>query len=663
VKAADSANALRGRSVADVDPADMQVMTWNNLKAWWEPRDTGIITAPLTAGPGPHGSVGPAGPQGEPGPQGIQGPAGPQGPAGVGGDLALADLTAFDADGHEITGAGDPTAAQSLVTRAYLEDRLAGLGAASPLGTFLLSGGGVTWASGYTYTVAAGTGYIDGALFSWAQQSVTLDAADATYNRIDVIGVASSGAVFKITGAAADNPTEPVSDPSTQLKLALVLVTANTTEPPGIITEIIYRNNAGAGGSPAEWNWATSGSGFSVNSTSNPMGGSGKGIEGMNVAANAYAQGQRGSGSVDPNAYGQLVLYLRFKSSWHANRYLLLQLQLNGVKKGNTLRLGDGFFGLQGSDTADYQAIIIPMLQFAIPAGTLVNQMRLTDVGGSIGFYIDDIYLTTGGASGTVSGGMTQDQADARYSPLVHVHDAAVITYVPGRPADWASGADPGNVDGALDQLAGRVSEIEGHPVEGGSGFSGDNPGQHVGLVDRLADDGATPRHAFELTDESNVPLGGMGYDEGGLSYIRFGKQGAHQGKYNPATGDFEVDHAASATAALQATNAMHADTAGDAYSVQGEIPAAFEHVAAKGQPDGYAALDSDGKVPSANLPAGLGGGSGGVIGPGSAVDGHLAVFDGTDGKHLRDGGAVPAGGSGGGADPVLALMGLLGWG
>jgi hypothetical protein len=43
------------------------------------------------------------------------------------------------------------------------------------------------------------------------------------------------------------------------------------------------------------------------------------------------------------------------------------------------------------------------------------------------------------------------------------------------------------------------------------------------------------------------------------------------------------------------------------------------------------------------NLPAS---GSGDVVGPASATDGHLAVFDGTTGKLIKDGGA-PSGGSG----------------
>lgn len=44
------------------------------------------------------------------------------------------------------------------------------------------------------------------------------------------------------------------------------------------------------------------------------------------------------------------------------------------------------------------------------------------------------------------------------------------------------------------------------------------------------------------------------------------------------------------------------------------------------------------------NSNAAGGGGSGNVVGPGSAIDGHLAVFDGITGKIIKDGGAVPSG-------------------
>jgi hypothetical protein len=40
--------------------------------------------------------------------------------------------------------------------------------------------------------------------------------------------------------------------------------------------------------------------------------------------------------------------------------------------------------------------------------------------------------------------------------------DASSTTYTPTTAADWDSSADPGNVDDALDQLAGRVTDVEG---------------------------------------------------------------------------------------------------------------------------------------------------------------------------------------------------------
>lgn len=44
----------------------------------------------------------------------------------------------------------------------------------------------------------------------------------------------------------------------------------------------------------------------------------------------------------------------------------------------------------------------------------------------------------------------------------------------------------------------------------------------------------------------------------------------------------------------------------------------------------------------NAKAAAGGAGGIGNVVGPGSAVSGHLAVFNGTTGKIIADGGAVP---------------------
>lgn len=69
---------------------------------------------------------------------------------------------------------------------------------------------------------------------------------------------------------------------------------------------------------------------------------------------------------------------------------------------------------------------------------------------------------------------------------------------------------------------------------------------------------------------------------------------------------------------------------------------------------------DATGLVPLACAPSAGGGGGGNVIGPNSSVDGHVALFSGTTGTILRDGGAIGTGnvtGPGSATDSAFALF------
>jgi hypothetical protein len=330
-------------------------------------------------------------------------------------------------DDGRITGVTTPTGLTDAVTKGYVDEAIS---AAVPSGaaqdTFLVSGGQVAWESDYIFRVSAASYYIGGVLYASLEDTVTLDAADADDDRIDVLALDTTGAVVAITGTHAANPSEPDVDPATQLKLGIVFVPAASSAPT-VTTVVLW---AEAAGSPTEWNWSTSGSGFNVNSTTQPRTGS-KSIEGTSVANAAYALATIGSGTIDPNAYDRLVIYIRSKAAWNSSRMLRVQWFNAGVAKGTPVTVGGGFWGFDSSITTGYQLISLPMLQFAITAGTLVNQLRITDSGGSIGFVLDDIALQVGGSTPTVTSGITQEQADARYAGLVHASRHA------------AGGADP----------------------------------------------------------------------------------------------------------------------------------------------------------------------------------------------------------------------------
>lgn len=281
--------------------------------------------------------------------------------------------------------------------------------------TYLVSGGEITWQEDYTFLVSAASYYIGGVLTASIQTEIVLDAAHATLDRIDVIVVDVDGNVLAVTGTPAAQPSEPDIDPGSQLKLGIILVTANTTEPANITDELLFADDAG---SPTEWDWSVVGSGFSIG-TNQPRNGT-HSIEGTSVASAAYAVGEIGSGFFDPNSVDLLVLYIKSKAAWQSNRGLQISLRLNGVIVGNTITIrASNSFGFVSSNTTTYQQIAIPISLFAIPSGGLINQIRISKFGSgaNIGFYIDDISFQGGIVTQPVDS-FTQAEADARYARI-----------------------------------------------------------------------------------------------------------------------------------------------------------------------------------------------------------------------------------------------------
>jgi hypothetical protein len=265
-----------------------------------------------------------------------------------------------------------------------------------PTGSYIVSGGQVTWVSDYTYRVSACEYYIWGTRYTSLEQTITLDAADATNPRIDVVAVDDTGTIVKITGVAAAPPTEPSVDPTTQLKLAFVWVTAATVVPPDVSSLTLYAEKVG---SPTEWDWTASAGSWVLDSLNNPRAGT-KCIEGTATPNGSYVQGQIGAGTIDPTVYDTLVLFVRSKAVWSGKRCLSVQFQNGGVRVGNARTIATGSYGFDSALLGSYQQVAIPISDFGVPTGSAVNQLRIADSGGAIGFYIDDITLQARGSGG-----------------------------------------------------------------------------------------------------------------------------------------------------------------------------------------------------------------------------------------------------------------------
>lgn len=106
-----------------------------------------------------------------------------------------------------------------------------------PIKDGLYSGGIVTWDSLLVFTVSAAVYYINGVRYETAISHITLDAADGSNPRIDLI-VATSSGISKITGTAAASPAE-ANLPIDNIRLTAIYVNTSATTPTGPLTKVI----------------------------------------------------------------------------------------------------------------------------------------------------------------------------------------------------------------------------------------------------------------------------------------------------------------------------------------------------------------------------------------------------------------------------------------
>lgn len=303
------------------------------------------------------------------------------------GTAAQADTGDFDAAG---SAAAAQAAAESFATAGDVTTLAAAIAAipTTSIGNGILPGtGGFTFVSGRTFRVSAATYYINKVQYTSSEQTVTVGAGDAINPRFDALVLDTGGTLSAIAGTPAATPSYPDIDFLLYCVVTYVRVDANVTSL-SITTESVYAENT-------EWTSSTSASHVDAASTSNPHGGT-KDIEFTAAVADDFVRLTRSS-SVAVASLDKLAFFFRNKASWPNPKSVAVTWYLGTVKVGQSVALANGKYAISLANVTTYQQVVIPMGDFALPAGQSVDRVEFKVVGGSsaIGFYLDDIVLTT----------------------------------------------------------------------------------------------------------------------------------------------------------------------------------------------------------------------------------------------------------------------------
>ena len=254
--------------------------------------------------------------------------------------------------------------------------------------------GTVTWSSGLTFNVTDCSYYIMGQFDESDAIQITLDVADQDDPRIDVIYADTLGNIGKLTGIPSDNPSEPLVDPLSQIKLTIITVDAGATAPGGIESNYVYSENT-------EWvgsGYPTMSTIIAFDNTNNPYAG--------DSCTSIFSFGNIGGSiikftkaSTRTFRYNeQLVFYIKSSRAWNSgNAISLLWSNGNTIISGTkTLGLSD-YYDFDCKSTS-WQRIVIPIKDFNSLSGKVGDTFWIMFMGSwpSITIQLDDIEIQSG---------------------------------------------------------------------------------------------------------------------------------------------------------------------------------------------------------------------------------------------------------------------------
>lgn len=261
----------------------------------------------------------------------------------------------------------------------------------------ITSGGIVTWSgTGLTYNISPCTYIINGQQYKSPSTNVTLSASDATYDRIDVFAVNTSNQAVVITGTPSANPQEPQTDPSLQIQLTNVTVTAASTTPSGITTNMIYDENVES--------WTKSNSSLTVDyaNTTTPFSGVYCTLATTTAASTFKALSfYKISTFTNKSDYNALSFAIKLNQALLNTESIKIIFQNTSLYPNTTVAQysikATNSLGFNISSTSGYQQINIPLSSIAFSNNSFnFVQIQIVTSRTGISFRLDKIFLQGG---------------------------------------------------------------------------------------------------------------------------------------------------------------------------------------------------------------------------------------------------------------------------
>jgi len=317
----------------------------------------------------------------------------------------------------------------------------------SPAGTDCsLIGGIVTPATGLTFDITMASYCISDTPHVYSGGQITLDAADASLPRIDVIGLDNTGNAFKITGIPATDPAVPQVDPSTQLYLTHVYISAGATTPTGVSSYTIWDENT-------EWTGSATGVTVDFNNTSTVYHLTKSTDVGIHTTNDLVSYA--GSG-VHLQGYNVVKFFINLKSAMPANRNISIGLFTNSQPMTNYLTLSAAH-GFNKSLVGQWQVVTVPFTDFNYLSESPLTGLKFRIQGAGAGFYLDWITLNGGLPTNTFTNALTNIYRIAGTTNVMKVvNGVASLAFVDS----VGSGGGSGSIDYVVPGFGVKVDSI-----------------------------------------------------------------------------------------------------------------------------------------------------------------------------------------------------------